>query len=94
LETKDRHAAVKEVKQLHERAVFEPINIDDLIPIEKKRAMESLIFLTGKRSEEVKERMCANGSTQRSYVDRGEVASPTAVIDSIIITSVIDAKEN
>jgi hypothetical protein len=52
--------------------------------------MQSLIFLIEKRSG----RTCANGSTQRSYVDRDETASPTAVTDSIIITSVIDAKGN
>jgi hypothetical protein len=49
-EDKGHHAAIKEMNQLHERAVFEPINIDDLTPIEKKQAIESLIFLTEKRS--------------------------------------------
>jgi hypothetical protein len=91
---KGQHAAVKEMKQLHEEAVFELINIDELTPIEKKWTMESLIFLTEKRSGEVKGRTCANRSTQRSYVDSDEAASPTAVTDSIIITSVIDAQES
>jgi hypothetical protein len=38
---KGQQAAVKEMKQRYERAVFEPINIDDLTPIEKKQAMEA-----------------------------------------------------
>jgi hypothetical protein len=37
------HAAMKEMKQLHERMVFEPINIENLTSLERKRAMESLI---------------------------------------------------
>ena len=37
-------AAYKEVKQLHERIVFEPVKIGSLTQIERKRAMESLIF--------------------------------------------------
>jgi hypothetical protein len=73
--------------------VFEPINIENLTSLERKRAMESLIFLTEKRNGDVKGRTCANGSTQREYVGRDEAASPTAVTESIIITSVIDAKE-
>jgi hypothetical protein len=46
-------AAMKEMKQLHERIVFEPINIENLTSLERKRAIESLIFLTEKRNGEV-----------------------------------------
>jgi hypothetical protein len=42
---KGRQAAYNEMKQLHQRMVFEPINYDDLTSLEKSRAMESLIFL-------------------------------------------------
>jgi hypothetical protein len=41
---KGRDAAYKEMEQLHDRVVFEPIRIEDLTEIEKRRAMESLIF--------------------------------------------------
>eukprot|EP00978_Attheya_sp_CCMP212_P012574 scaffold31431_cov54-Attheya_sp.AAC.6 len=82
------------MKQLHDRTVFEPIRLSDMNPVERKRAMESLIFLVEKRDRTIKARSCANGSTQREYIDREDAASPTASIDSIIITSVIDAKQN
>ena len=59
-----RAAINKELKQLHDRMVFEPIQVKDLTQIEKKRAMESLIFLTQKRDDTIKARACANGSTQ------------------------------
>jgi hypothetical protein len=56
--------------------------------------MESLIFLVEKRDGSVKGRTCANGSTQREYMDRDEAASPTAnMTESIVITGVIEAKQ-
>jgi hypothetical protein len=56
--------------------------------------MESLIFLTEKRDETIKARVCANGSTQCAYIAREEASSPTAASEAIIITGVIDAKQN
>jgi hypothetical protein len=47
-------AAHKEMKQIHDRVVFEPISIEEMMMLERKRAMESLIFLTEKRDETVK----------------------------------------
>jgi hypothetical protein len=88
-----RQAAYKEMKQLHDRIVFEPINVAELTDQERQRTMESLIFLVEKRNGEVKARTCINGSTQREYMGRDEAASPTASTESIIITSVIDAKQ-
>jgi len=89
-----RQAAYKEMKQLHDRIVFEPINVAELTDQERQRTMESLIFLVEKRNGEVKARTCINGSTQREYMGRDEAASPTASTESIIITSVIDAKQH
>ncbi len=89
-----RKAAHKEMKQLHDRVVFKPIHIKDMTALEKKRAMESLIFLNEKRDgETVKARMCANGSTQRAYISREQASSPTVSSEAIITTGVIDAKQ-
>jgi hypothetical protein len=55
--------------------------------------MESLIFLVEKRDGRVKARTCANGSTQRAYMERDDAASPTAMTESILITATIDAKQ-
>ena len=81
------------MRQLHDRVVFEPISINEMTPLEKKRAMESLIFLNEKRDGTIKSRMCANGSTQRAYISREEASSPTAASEAIITTGVIDAKQ-
>ena len=90
---KAKDAAYKEMKQIDKRMVFEPIRIESLTEEEKKRAMESLIFLSEKRDGTIKSRYCANGSTQRSYIPKEQAASPTAGTDSVLITSVIEAKQ-
>jgi hypothetical protein len=91
---KGQNTAYKEMRQLHERVVFKPIKVESLTRLERQRAMESLIFLIEKRDGSIKARTCANGSTQRSYIPKEEAASPTAATESIIITGVIEAKQN
>ena len=91
---KGKNAAYKEMRQLHERVVFKPIKVESLTRLERQRAMESLIFLIEKRDGSIKARTCANGSTQRSYIPKEEAASPTAATESIIITGVIETKQN
>jgi hypothetical protein len=76
-------AATSEMRQLHERAVFEPIRVDEMTQLERKRAMESLIFLVEKHDGRVKARTCANGSTQRAYMERDDAASPSYSNDRI-----------
>jgi hypothetical protein len=61
--------------------------------VERKRAMESLIFLVEKHDGRLKARTCANGSTQHAYMERDDAASCTAMTESILITSTIDAKQ-
>lgn len=86
-------AAKKEMRQLHNRIAFRPVHPEDLTKEELKYAMESLIFLTEKRSGEIKARTCADGSTQRGYISKEESTSPTAATDSVLVTGTIDAKQ-
>ena len=55
--------------------------------------MESLIFLVEKRDGRIKGRLCANGSVQRAWMSKEDSSSPTAYLESIMLTSAIDAKE-
>jgi hypothetical protein len=41
----------------------------------------------------VKARHCANGSSQREYMQREEVSSPTVSTESVSLTAVIEARE-
>ena len=91
---KGRDAAFGEMKQLHDRAAFAPVDIATLSQQEKQRALESLIFLVEKRDGRVKARTCANGSPQRVYTPKEDTASPTVMTESILLTALIEAKEN
>jgi hypothetical protein len=41
----------------------------------------------------VKGRTCGNGSTQQIYTNKEDTASPTALTESILLTSTVEAKE-
>jgi hypothetical protein len=51
-----KQSVVKEMKQLHGRYCFKPVHITTLSPTEKKRALESLNFLTEKQNGTTKAR--------------------------------------
>ncbi len=53
----------------------------------------SLIFLKEKKDGNIKARSCVNGNPQREYIAKEEAAVPTVVLESMFITSTIDAKE-
>ncbi len=91
---KGEAAALKEAKQLHDRKCFEPISVAELNPTERHRAMEALMYLTEKRDGTIKGRQVYNGKPTREWLNRDEAASPTASLEGIMLTSVIDAKEN
>ena len=47
-------AAYGEMKQLHERECFIPMDVLGLTPMERKQALKSLIFLIEKRDGRIK----------------------------------------
>jgi hypothetical protein len=89
-----KQAMLKEMKQLHDLRCFQPVHRNTLNTTERKRALESLIFLVGKKDGTVKARHCANGSTQRDYMQREDVSSPTVSTESVLLTAVIEAQES
>ena len=88
-----REAAKAEMKQLHERTAFTPLHPEEMTPAERRKTLESLIFLVEKRDGRIKARTVANGSVQRGWMTKEEAASPTAAVESILLTAVIDAAE-
>ena len=84
---------MSEMKQLHDCIYFKPLKIEDMSIEEKKRAIKSLIFVTKKKDGRLKSRTCANGSKQRIWSNREENASPTISTKGLLMTYVIDAKE-
>jgi hypothetical protein len=86
-------SALKEMKQMLDRKCFTPIHKSELSKVKRKRAMESLLFLNEKCDGTIKSRFCANGSTQRDYMEREDVSSPTVSTESTMLAAVIEAEE-
>ena len=85
------HDAVeKEVLQLHELDVMYPIHptYED-----KKASLNYLMFIKKKQCGRVKARGCADGRKQRLYITKEESTAPTVMNESVMVTSIIDAKE-
>ena len=90
---------IKEFKQLVDRAfpgklLVAAINNSELTENDKKRALDTVNLIKVKRSGTVKGRTCANGSKEQYYLPEGDsVASPTASIEAIVSTLLIDIFE-
>jgi hypothetical protein len=65
-----RSGSNERMQQMIDREFFDLIHRDELNDVEKRHAMESLIFLSEKKDRLIKAWQCANGSTQRSYIER------------------------
>ena len=70
---------------------FTPINSSDLTKKERADSIASLMFLTEKRDGKIKGHACADGIKQREHIKKEDAASPTAALESILITSAIAA---
>ena len=61
-------AVTKELSQLHTLNCFRPCGPHTLTHDDRRNALTSLMFLTEKRTGEVKARACANGSVQQQHL--------------------------
>ena len=86
-------AITKEFLQLHLMGTFQPIYASDLSDEEKAAALESLMFLKEKRDGKIKGRTCADGRKQRETSEKQDVTSPTVALESVMLTSTVDAYE-
>ncbi len=87
-------AVTKELDQFNKYKVFAPKHTYDLLEEDRKKALSSLIFLKEKKNETIKARSCVNESVQREHIAKEEAAAPTVGLDSVFLTSTIDAKES
>jgi hypothetical protein len=83
----------KEMQQFEDLDVGEPINPQDLSMEQRERVLEYLMYLKEKRDGRIKGRGCADGRKQRLWTDKRDSSSPTAALESLMITATIDAYE-
>ena len=93
-EERGSQAIMKELTQFHTLECFKPKDPTTLSRDDRRNALTSLMFLTEKRTGEVKARACANGSTQRDHIAKEEATAPTVTSESIFIQGTIYAHEN
>jgi Reverse transcriptase (RNA-dependent DNA polymerase) len=86
-------AIMKELLQLHERRVMQPIDPTKMSASEKWSALSYLMFVKEKRNGVIKGCGCADSRKQRAYMTKEESSSPTVTTESVFITATIDAYE-
>ena len=86
-------AVYKELLQLHKCKIGEPRDATKLSPTQKTNALGYLMFLKQKRSGQIKGRGCADGRKQRLHTPKDDASSPTVATESVLLSCVIDAKE-
>ena len=92
-------AVFKELQQLDTgvlpgNPVVAPQDPSKLTEKDIEEALEAVNLIKEKRNGELKGRTCANGAKQRKYLKDGEnISSPTASLEGILATLVIDAVE-
>ena len=89
---KGKQEVSKELSQLHMQDTFRPINSKTLSKTEYEIVLESHLFLKQKRDQSIKGRMVAGGNKQRGNIDKTDATSPTSALESVLLTSTIDAK--
>ena len=89
----------KELNQLDKGAkegnpVVIPQDPTKLTSQEKREALEAINLIKEKRCGKLKARTCANGARQRRFVKDGDdFSSPTASLEAILSTMIIDSYE-
>ena len=84
----------KEMQQLHDRKVMQPINRKDLSLSQKREALGYLMFLKKKRCGTIKGHGCVDGRKQRAYITKEESTSPTISTEAVFLMAIVDAWEN
>ena len=86
-------AAYSEMKQLHMRDTFKPMHWSELSKEQRQTILESHMFLKEKRDGTIKGRTVAGGNKQREYISKEDASSPTVATESVLLTCIVDAKE-
>ena len=90
---KAKQAVHKEIKQLHDRVCFKPVDPKNLTESELQKAQQALTFVTEKRDGTIKARTVYDGSKTRDYLSKQDTKSPTVSLEGLMLSMCIDAAE-
>ena len=86
-------AAKKELDQLVRRHCWQPMDVKDMTPEERRKEQNAMMLLTEKSSGEVKGRRVYKGNGTRDWLSKEDTASPTVSLEGIMNTCLNDAYE-
>ena len=82
-----------EIEQQQDRKCFRLVWIQNLSCKECRKAQRALACLSEKQNGDVKGRVIYIGKPTREYLGREDSSSPTASLESILLTGIVDAHE-
>ena len=82
------------MKQLYTRDCFALLYIEQLTESEKKKIVDAIMLLQEKRDKTIKGRCVYNGKPTRDWLMHEDTSSPTALLESVMLTAAVDAHEN
>ena len=91
---KAEEALMDKFAQLEELSVFEGIDPKTLTSKQRRSALRAINLIKEKRTGKLKGRTVADGRPQRSLCDKSETTSPTVSVDALMLSLMIDAKED
>ena len=80
------HALMAEFGQIHKHKTFEPLDASKLPAEVKAKALALITMIKEQRCGKIKARACADGRSQRRYIKKSDVASPTMQLESLIMS--------
>ena len=83
-------ASPKEMGQLHDGECFEPAQVKDMTPKERRQAQIVLTCLTEKQDKTIKGRTLCNQKPTREWPSQEESSSPMASIEGMFLTASMD----
>jgi hypothetical protein len=82
------------MKQLHWQNSFKPMHWKSLTADQRKKMLESLIFVERKRDGVLKAQQVAGGNKQRGYINKENTSSPSTVSsEAVMLTSLSMQRE-
>jgi hypothetical protein len=84
----------KEKKQLHWKNSFKPMSWKSLTANQRKKVLESHIFVEMKQDGILKAQQVVGGNEQRGYMMKEDASSPTVSSEAVMLTCIVDANEN
>jgi hypothetical protein len=83
----------KELTQMHDMDVFQPVTRELLSKEERAKALALLMSLKEKREKSVKARICTNTRKQRGDQAKQDTTLHIVSTEAVLITTVIEAQE-